>query len=57
VDEIKQPDDIRQNNTYKRKKVALVVFAVMTLIAIVSVFFYLRYKSTHITTDERCRAR
>ena len=36
----------------KRKKIALVVFASVAVIGAVVLFFYLEYKSTHISTDD-----
>ncbi|HWR90112.1 MAG TPA: biotin/lipoyl-binding protein, partial [Dissulfurispiraceae bacterium] len=44
-------EEQKQDNN-KRKKAAIVVFAVMTVIGAVTLFFYLRYKATHITTDD-----
>ncbi len=44
-------EEQKQDNN-KRKKAAVVVFAVMTVIGAVTLFFYLRYKATHITTDD-----
>lgn len=35
----------------KRKKIAAIVFSVMAVIGALILFFYVRYKSTHITTD------
>lgn len=37
---------------YGKKKIASVVFLLVGIIAIVSVYFYIQYKSTHITTDD-----
>ncbi|MDH4232546.1 MAG: biotin/lipoyl-binding protein, partial [Nitrospirota bacterium] len=37
---------------YGKKKIASVVFAFVGIIAIVSVYFYVQYKSTHISTDD-----
>lgn len=37
---------------YGKKKIASIVFALVGIIAIVSVYFYVQYKSTHITTDD-----
>ena len=46
-------DETKENdNRQSRKKIAIGVFLVIGLIGIVSVFFYVRYKSTHITTDD-----
>ena len=39
----------RNNN---RKKISVIVFVVLALIGIVTIYFYLRYKATHITTDD-----
>jgi membrane fusion protein (multidrug efflux system) len=51
MDEIKQ-DEGKQIKNGKRKTFALSVIGLITLAGIISVFFYLRYKSTHITTDD-----
>ena len=40
------------NNNGKRKKIAITVFAILTLAGAVILFFYLSYKSTHISTDD-----
>ena len=37
---------------YGKKKIASIVFALVGIIAIVSVYFYVQYKKTHITTDD-----
>ena len=37
---------------YGKKKIASIVFALVGIIAIVSVYFYVQYKSTHISTDD-----
>ena len=39
-------------NGNRRKTVALVIFSAIFIIAALSVFFYLRYKTTHISTDD-----
>lgn len=39
-------------NNRRRKIIALIVFAVFAVIGIITVYFYLQYKSTHITTDD-----
>ncbi len=36
----------------RKKKIAMVVFGLIALILAVAIFFYLQYKSTHITTDD-----
>ncbi len=40
------------NNSQKRRKTALVVFAFIAVVGAIIVFFYLRYKSTHVSTDD-----
>jgi membrane fusion protein (multidrug efflux system) len=40
------------NSNGKRKKIAITVFAILTLAGAVILFFYLSYKSTHISTDD-----
>ncbi len=47
MEEIRQPVNKR-----RRKIVALIVFAAIVIIGIITVYFYLQYKSTHITTDD-----
>ena len=42
-------EEIRNNN--KKKKIAAIVFGVIAIAGAVVLFFYLRYKATHITTD------
>ncbi len=36
----------------KRRKVAIIVFSAIVLIGAVTLYFYLSYKATHITTDD-----
>lgn len=46
-------EEARQPVNNRRKKIiALIVFTVFTVIGIITVYFYLQYKSTHITTDD-----
>ncbi|PKL52429.1 MAG: HlyD family secretion protein [Nitrospira bacterium HGW-Nitrospira-1] len=52
MDEIKQSDEIKQNNNHKRKVTAAIVFAIIAIIGIASVYFYVQYKSVHISTDD-----
>ncbi|MDQ7787246.1 MAG: HlyD family secretion protein [Thermodesulfovibrionales bacterium] len=40
------------NNNNKRKKFGFIVLAFVLLVGAVSLFFYLGYKATHITTDD-----
>jgi membrane fusion protein (multidrug efflux system) len=37
---------------YGKKKIASIVFALIGIIGLVSVYFYIQYKSTHISTDD-----
>lgn len=41
--------EVTMNN--KRKKIAAIVFSAIAIIGALILFFYIRYKSTHITTD------
>lgn len=41
-----------KGNGHRRKVVAGIIFSVIGVIAMVSVYFYLQYKSTHISTDD-----
>ena len=44
-------EEVKQNNNNK-KKYGFIVLAIVVLIGAVTLFFYLRYKATHITTDD-----
>ncbi|MEW6584415.1 MAG: biotin/lipoyl-binding protein [Nitrospirota bacterium] len=44
-------EEVKQSNN-KKKKISLVVLGVVILVGAVTLFFYLRYKSTHISTDD-----
>jgi membrane fusion protein (multidrug efflux system) len=44
-------DEVKPNNN-KKKKLGLVILAVIIIIGGVTAFFYLRYKATHISTDD-----
>jgi membrane fusion protein, multidrug efflux system len=46
-----KPQETKVNNN-SRKKLGVVVLAVIMIIGAVSLFFYLGYKATHITTDD-----
>lgn len=51
MDEMRQEE--KQPVTNHRKKViALVIFSILAAIGAVTVYFYLQYKATHITTDD-----
>ena len=59
MDEIKQSEGSQpaegqsaRNNQTSRKKKAMIVFAVLAVVGALAVFFYMRYKSTHISTDD-----
>jgi membrane fusion protein (multidrug efflux system) len=57
VDEIKKEGSAGSDTTggkrnNKRKKISIIVFIALTVIGAVTVYFYLRYKATHITTDD-----
>ena len=41
-----------KTNNNKQKKISLIVLAIVIIIGAVTLFFYLRYKATHITTDD-----
>ena len=45
-------DTGRPVTNHRRKIVALVVFTFIAVIGIITVYFYLRYKATHIATDD-----
>src|SRR5512139_1630283 len=44
-------EETKSNNT-RRKKAALVIFVIVALIGAVTLYVYLRYKATHISTDD-----
>jgi membrane fusion protein (multidrug efflux system) len=57
VDEIKKENSegsqiqkSKVNN--KRKRLAIIVFSSLALIVALTIYFYLRYKATHVTTDD-----
>ncbi|MCL5022540.1 MAG: HlyD family secretion protein [Nitrospirae bacterium] len=58
MDEIKEPEakqpETKQpaRNNHKRNVMALAVFTVLAVIGAVVVYFYIQYKSTHISTDD-----
>ncbi|HSB52066.1 MAG TPA: HlyD family secretion protein [Dissulfurispiraceae bacterium] len=41
-----------KSNNNRRKKAALVIFVIVALIGAVTLYVYLRYKATHISTDD-----
>lgn len=45
-------ENIQKSNNQRRKKLALIVFALMAIIGLISAFIYIQYKKTHITTDD-----
>ncbi len=45
-------DEVKTNSNNRRKKLAMVVFSAIVLIGAVTLYFYLSYKATHITTDD-----
>jgi len=57
VDEIKKEGSAGSDTTggkrnNNRKKISIIVFIALTVIGAVTVYFYLRYKATHISTDD-----
>jgi len=56
MDEMKQEEpkqaETKQSTNQKRKVTAAIVFAIIGIIGIVSVYFYVHHKSTHISTDD-----
>lgn len=46
-----KPQETKANNN-KKKKLGAVVLVVLVLIGAVTLFFYMRYKATHISTDD-----
>ena len=46
-------EDARHPSTNRRKKIiALIVFTAIAIVGIITAYFYIRYKTTHITTDD-----
>ena len=45
-------DESKPTNNNKKKKLSLVVLAIVIIVGAVTLFFYLKYKATHITTDD-----
>lgn len=45
-------DEVKINSNKKRKKLAIIVFSAIVLIGAATLYFYLSYKATHITTDD-----
>lgn len=45
-------NEVKAESNNKRKKLAIMVFIAIVLIGAVTLYFYLRYKATHITTDD-----
>ncbi|HUO77531.1 MAG TPA: HlyD family secretion protein [Thermodesulfovibrionales bacterium] len=53
MDEIKQPETAQPSRrNHKRNIMAGIVFAFMAIIGVIAVYFYIQYKSIHITTDD-----
>jgi len=57
MDEIKKEGSAGSETTAgkgnnKKKKISIVIFIALTVIGVVTVYFYLRYKATHISTDD-----
>ena len=44
-------EEVKPNNN-KKKKVGFIVLGIVILMGLLTLFFYLRYKATHITTDD-----
>jgi len=42
----------KQGNGRSRKTAALIIFGISGIICLIAVFFYVRYKNTHISTDD-----
>lgn len=57
MEEIRKEDSVNSDisggkGNSKRKKISVIVFIAIALVGVVVVYFYLRYKATHITTDD-----
>jgi membrane fusion protein (multidrug efflux system) len=51
-DSQENPDIPGGKSKNKKKKVSIIIFIALALIGIISIYFYLRYKAVHITTDD-----
>ncbi|MCX5717260.1 MAG: HlyD family secretion protein [Nitrospirae bacterium] len=47
-----EDDRVLTNGNHRRKTIAAFVFAAVSIAGIIAGFFYVRYKSTHISTDD-----
>lgn len=45
-------DETQQSGDGRKKRAALIVFALCTLAGLIGIYFYVQYKKTHITTDD-----
>ncbi len=52
MDEMKQPETKQRANNQRRNAIALFVFAILAVIGAITVYFYIQYKNTHISTDD-----
>jgi membrane fusion protein (multidrug efflux system) len=57
VDEIRKEGPANSDTSVgkginKKKKISIIIFIILALIGAVVIYFYLRYKATHITTDD-----
>ena len=57
MDEVKKEDSANSEATGKkgnngRRKISIILFVALVLIGAATVYFYLRYKATHISTDD-----
>jgi membrane fusion protein (multidrug efflux system) len=53
MDEITQPETAQPaRRNHKRNIMAAIVFALMAVIGVIAVYFYIQYKNTHISTDD-----
>lgn len=43
---------VKKQNNKKRTKIAVIVFGVIGIIGVITIFLYLRYKASHIVTDD-----
>ena len=53
MDEITQPETAQPSRrNHKRNIAAAIVFALVAIIGVIAVYFYIQYKNTHISTDD-----
>ncbi len=53
MEEVKQPEAAQPaRSNHRRNIAAVIIFAVLAAVGAITVFFYIQYKNTHISTDD-----